>query len=216
MASPAPLTQPPPPPPRKGSNILAIALLSLGLIVVLCVVAIWAGVRLIQRGVKVHVSDAGGEKKEVSISTPFGGLQVNKNGSISEASLGLPIYPGAKPVKDDDSATMSLAFGGSNKFRIAAGKFETADSLSKVHDFYQARLTAQDGQFQESSNIDSGHDNLDLDNVDSGNFTGVDHEGKTVFKIKRKGDIRIVALKSDLAGTRVELVRVGKGSEEAN
>ena len=206
----------PPAPPRSASNIVAIVLLSVGLVVLLSVVAIWAGVRFIERGVKVHVSDAGDNKKEVSISTPFGGLEVNKNGGVTAAGLGLPIYPGAQPAKDGDSATVSLAFGGSNKLRVVAGKFETPDSLSKVRDFYRGRLTTQDGPFAERSKIDSGHDDFDLDTGEMGNFMGFDDDGKLVFKIKRKGEVRIVALKSEVSGTRVELVRVGKGSAEAN
>lgn len=206
----------PPAPPRSASNVVAIVLLSVGLVVLLSVVAIWAGVRFLERSVKVHVADAGGDKKEVSISTPFGGLEVNKNGGVTETSLGLPIYPGAKPVKDQDSATVSLAIGGSNKFRIVAGKFETPDSLSKVRDFYQGRLTAQDGPFTKRSKVDSGHDDFDLDSGEMGNFVGFDDEGKTVFKIKRKGQIQVAAITSDSDGTRVELVRVGKGRDEAN
>jgi len=195
---------------------VAIVLLSVGLIILLSVVAIWAGVRFIERGVKIHVADTGDNKKEVSIKTPFGGLEVNKSGSITEATLGLPIYPGAKQLKDDDSATVDLSLGGSNRLRVVAGKFEASDSLDKVRDFYRGRLTAQDGPFTEKAKIDSGHDDFDPDNGETGNFVGTDDDGKTVFKIKRKGEIKVVALKSDWNGTRVELVRVGKGSSEAN
>jgi hypothetical protein len=194
---------------------VAIVLLSVGLIILLSVVAIWAGVRFLARGVNVHVSDAAGDKKEVSISTPFGGLKVNKNSGVTESSLGVPIYPGARPVKDEDSASVSLAFGGSTKLRIIAGKFETPDALAKVRDFYRGRLTTQDGPFTERSKIDSGQD-FDLESGEMGNFVGFDDEGKTVFKIKRKGEVQVVALKSDGSGTRVELVRVGKGGAEAN
>ena len=206
----------PPAPPRSASNIVAIVLLSVGLIVLLSVVAIWAGVRFLERGIKVHVSDGDESKKEVSISTPFGGLQVHKNGGVDEASLGLPIYPGARQVKGEDSASVSLAFGSSNRLRIIAGKFETPDSLAAVRDFYRNHLTAQDGSFIDKGNIDSGHDDFDLESGEMGNFVGFDNDGKTVFKIKQKGEVRVVALKSDSGGTRVELVRVGKGSGEAN
>jgi hypothetical protein len=210
--------QPPmaPAPSRSSSNVVAIVLLSVGLVVLLSVMAIWAGVRFIQRGIHVQVADAGGSKKEVSIKTPFGGLEVNKNGTVTEAGLGLPIYPGAKPQKDEDSATVSLGFGGSNQFRIAAGKFETPDSLAKVRDFYQSRLTAEDGPIAERAKIDSGHEDYDLDGGEMGNFEGLDDDGKTVFKIKRKGEIKVVALKNDWNGTRIELVRVGKGTSQAN
>ena len=206
----------PPAPPRSASNILAIVLLSVGLLVLLSVVAIWAGVRFLERGIKVHVSDGDESKKEVSISTPFGGLEVHKNSGVNEASLDLPIYPGATPAKDSDSATVSLALGGSNKLRVVAGKFQTPDSLSRVRAFYQGRLSAQDGAFSERSKVDSSHDDFDLESGEMGNFVGIDEDGKTVFKIKQKGEVRVVALKSEMEGTRVELVRVGKGGKEAN
>ena len=204
----------PPAPPRSSSNVLAIVLLILALVVVISGVAIYAGLRFISHGVHVQVNGQGGDKKQVSIKTPFGGIEVNKNEDVSEASLGLPMYPGAHRVKDEDSASVSLGLPGENKLRIVAGKFETSDALDKVKVFYQDRLTAEDGSFTHEDNPDrSDHDDW---KGPEGNFTGTDSDGKTVFRIKRKDSEKVVALKSEFDGTRIELVRISHGTAEAN
>ena len=216
-AAPQPPRPPQPPqpplPPRRTSNALPIILGILGLIILLCGLAIWGGLHFIAHDVKVQVSQ-GLNSKEVTVKTPFGAMQVNKGVEVTEASLGLPIYPDARPAKDDRSATVSLGLPGKTRLRIVAGQFDSGDSLEKVRDFYRSRLTAEDGAFTIEARIDSDHH--DLDDKTTGNFTGTDGEGKTVFKLKGKEDERIVALESRNDGTRIELVRVSKSSEEPN
>ncbi|HXJ92823.1 MAG TPA: hypothetical protein VMT20_08065 [Terriglobia bacterium] len=205
----------PPVPPRSSSNTLAIVLLTLGLVIVLSCVAIVFGLRFLAHGVRVNVKGSD-DSKQVSIKTPFGGLEVHKNVGVTEASLGLPIYPGATAAKDEDSASVSLAFGGEHGLRIVAGKFDTSDAEDKVRDFYQDRLTAQEGPFTKEERIDSDQDGFDLDSHQTGNFTGTDHSGKTIFKIKRTDDERVIALDSRDGGTRIEMIRITKKSNEAN
>lgn len=203
----------PPAPPRPSSNALPIVLLVLGLIVLLSGMAIWGGLHFLASNVKVQVNQ-GVNSKEVTVKTPFGNLEVNKKAQVSESSVGLPIYPEARPAQNDHSAVVNLDLPGKTKLRIVAGKFETDDPLEKVRDFYQNRLTAEDGPFTREARIDSDHH--DLDDKDTGNFTGTDESGKTVFKLKQKGDERIVALEKTSDGTRIELVRVSKSTEEPN
>src|SRR5215472_11947183 len=161
----------PPAPPRSSSNVIAIVLLTLGLVIVLSCAAIVFGLRFLARGVRVNVNGTD-DTKQVSIKTPFGGLEVHKNAGVTEASLGLPIYPGAKAAKDEDSASVSLAFGSENGLRIIAGKFDTSDAKDKVREFYQDRLTAEEGPFTREEKIDSDTTGFDLDNRHTGNFTG--------------------------------------------
>jgi hypothetical protein len=201
----------PPPPPRAGSQVVAIALLVLAFIVLVSVMGIWIGFRIISRGVDIHMNDQGGGKKEVSIKTPFGGIEVNKQ--INEASLGLPIYPSAQPVSDHDDATVNLSFGDENA-RIVVGKFETSDSFDKVKDFYQQRLTAKEGKFiPKEGEFTTGHWDK---GKDEGNFIRKDKEGRTVYEIKRSDSEKIVSLKDEGATTRIDLVRVSHGKEETN
>src|SRR5215831_3414624 len=177
----------PPAPARPSSNIVAIVLLLLALIVVVSGIVVWGGLRYLSRGVQVHVNEANG--KQVSVQTPIGSFEVKKD--VNEAQLGLPIYPGATRLKDEDSATINMNFGGEQGVHLVVAKFEAADDLGKVRSFYQDRVGG-----------------------DVTKFTEKDNEGKTVFEIKRKNQERIITLKGTGGGTRIELVRVDHGREE--
>ena len=180
-----------PQPPRSGSHILAIALLLLALIVVLGVAGVMVGVHVLSSAVHVNVDQADSGKKSVSIKTPLGSLEVNHG--VNEASLGLPIYPGATAIKEHDSATVNLDIADEAKLRVLAGKFETTDSLDKVVAFYHDRLGDQVTSFKEKN-----------------------EEGKTVFEIKHDKQTKVVALKSQGGKTLIEMVRVSEGGPEAN
>ena len=178
----------PPVPARPGSNLVAIVLLLLALIVVVSGIVIWGGLHYLARGVQVHVNEAK-EGKQVSVRTPIGSFEVKKD--VNEAQLGLPVYPGATRLKDEDSATINMNFGGEQGVHVVVAKFETTDDLEKVRSFYQDRVGGDVTKFIEKNN-----------------------EGKTVFEIKRKNQERIISLKSTGGGTRIELVRVDHGREE--
>ena len=185
--------RPPAPPqaPRSSSNVVAIVLLVLALIVVMAGMAVWGGLRFISNAVHVQVQQADSGKKEVSIKTPLGSLEVNHD--VNEASLGLPIYPGATRLPDQESATVNIDIADEAKLRIRAGKFETLDSLDKVRTFYHDRLGDQVTKFKEK-----------------------DEEGKTVFEIKHDKQEKVVALKSQGDKTLIELVRISQGREGGN
>jgi hypothetical protein len=91
---------------------------------------------------RVHVDkDANGEDKNVQVDTPFGGVHVNTD-QTSAADLGLPVYPGAQPIKGDDkhkSADVHLGFG-EWELRIRAASYGSADSEDKVTSFYKKAL----------------------------------------------------------------------------
>jgi len=180
----------PPKPPQSRSNWVAIALLLLALILLVGGMGVWAGLRFLSNAVhiKVEKERAG---KEVSISTPLGSLEVDKD--VNEASLGLPIYPGATRLKDDDSATVNIDIANQAKVRVLAGKFETPDSVDKVTTFYHDRLGNEVTNFKERN-----------------------EQGKTVFEIKNDKQQRVVAIRSDGGKTVIELVRISEGQLEAN
>ncbi len=181
----------PPPPPRSNSNYIAIAFLLLALLVVVVGVAIWGGLGLLSSAVHIHVNEQGAGKKEVSISTPVGSLEVNKG--VNEASLGLPIYPGATRMLDKDSATVNIDIADETKVQVLAGKFETSDSIDKVRDFYQARLGDQVTKYRDR-----------------------DENGKTVFELKHDKQDKVVTLRNNGDKTIIELVRVSEGNTETN
>jgi hypothetical protein len=91
---------------------------------------------------RVHVDkDANGEDKNVQVDTPFGGVHVNTN-QTSASDLGLPVYPGAKQVSDDDkhkSADVHLGFGGWD-LRVRAVSYGSNDTQDQVAAFYKKAL----------------------------------------------------------------------------
>lgn len=180
-----------PMPPRSGSHILTIALLLLALIIVVSLATVWIGLRFLARGVSVNVQERDSGRKEVSIKTPVGSMEVSPD--VDESRLGLPIYPGAQRLQDKDSANINFSFGGDAGLRLVVAKFETPDPPEKVRDFYKQRLGGDVTRFVEK-----------------------DAEGKTVFEIKRRGQEKVVALESRGGGTRIALLRVNHGPTETN
>jgi len=93
-------------------------------------------------GCRVHVDkDANGKEKTVQVDTPFGGLHVNTD-QTTASDLGLPVYPGAEPVKGDDnheSADVHMGFG-EWQLRVKAVSYESIDSREKVEAFYKKAL----------------------------------------------------------------------------
>jgi len=93
-------------------------------------------------GCRVHVDkDSNGKEKNVQVDTPFGGVHVNTD-QTSAADLGLPVYPGAKTVTDDDkhkSADVHMGFG-DWQLRVKAVSYQTPDDREKVAAFYKKAL----------------------------------------------------------------------------
>jgi hypothetical protein len=93
-------------------------------------------------GCRVHVDkDSNGKEKTVQVDTPFGGVHVNTD-QTSAADLGLPVYPGAKMVTDDDkhkSADVHLGFG-QWQLRVKAVNYTSPDSQDQVVAFYKKAL----------------------------------------------------------------------------
>lgn len=93
-------------------------------------------------GCRVHVDKgANGEDKTVQVDTPFGGVHVNTD-QVSAADLGLPVYPGAEQIKNDNehkSADVHLGFG-EWQLRVRAVNYATGDSREQVAAFYKKAL----------------------------------------------------------------------------
>jgi len=191
-ASPQPPRPPiPPQPPRSSSNIVAIALLVLALIVLVSGIAVWTGLRFLSHNLRMQVAERGERGKEVSINTPVGSIEVHHD--VDQDSLGLPIYPGATPVKDKDSASVNLGFGGEAGVQVLVAKFETSDSLERVRAFYKEHLGSEVTK-----------------------LTDQGWEGKTTFEIKTHNLEKVVALEGGGSRTLIKLVRVSFGKNEGN
>jgi hypothetical protein len=85
--------------------------------------------------------DEKGQEKNVQVDTPFGHVHVNTD-QTTAADLGLPVYPGAQMIKDNDehkSADVNVGFG-QWEIKVKAVSFITSDSRDKVIDFYKKAL----------------------------------------------------------------------------
>ena len=86
--------------------------------------------------------DEKGKEKTVQVDTPFGHVHVNTD-QTSAADLGLPVYPGATQIKDNDnhkSADVNIGFG-QWVVKVKAISFSTPDSRDKVIAFYKKALS---------------------------------------------------------------------------
>ena len=94
-------------------------------------------------GCSVHVNKNGnGEDKDVSIHTPFGGMQVHKNKGGAE-ELGLPAYPGASLASDSgsDSKSVDVQLGfGDWRMHVQVANYSTSDPQAKVREFYRKAM----------------------------------------------------------------------------
>ncbi len=75
------------------------------------------------------------------MDTPFGGVHVNTD-QTTAADVGLPAYPSAELVKDDDdhkSADIHMGFG-EWELRVCAVSYETPDKKDQVIAFYKKAL----------------------------------------------------------------------------
>jgi hypothetical protein len=103
-----------------------------------------AGLELVAwlAGCRVQVDKgANGEDKKVQVDTPFGGIHVNTD-QTTAADLGLPVYPGAQMVPDEDkdkSADVHLGFG-EWELRVRAVNYATPDKQEQVIAFYRKAL----------------------------------------------------------------------------
>ncbi len=90
-----------------------------------------------------------GNRDNVDIGTPFGSMHVKTNDAADTSAIGLTLYPGATPVKDDDdkdtnSANVDMSFGGFH-LGVKAASFQTPDSQDQVLAFYRKDLAARYG-----------------------------------------------------------------------
>jgi len=86
--------------------------------------------------------DASGKEKNVQVETPFGSVHVNSD-QTTASDVGLPVYPGAALVKDDDknkSADVQAGFG-RWQVRVRVVSYSTSDSKEKVTAFYKKALS---------------------------------------------------------------------------
>lgn len=125
---PAPVYGQPVPAGNSAVKVILIVvgvLLALGLLAVaLITFSVWRVSRAVH-----HTANG------VSISTPNGTVTMGGNSSISEADLGVPVYPGATRA----AGGMQIRSG---KNQVVTAIYSTTDPSEKVVDFYKNKLPA--------------------------------------------------------------------------
>jgi hypothetical protein len=121
--------------------------------------------------------------------------------------VGLPIYPGAKPHKDEknESAAANLGlWGGAFGFKLVVMKMESSDAPDKIAAFYQKALRKY-GQVLDCTNGDTDS------KKDSNKLTCDDDKpepGKLVFKSGTKEKQHAVGIQQSGSGSTFQLVYV--------
>jgi len=172
----------------------------------LCLTALTLGCRF--------ESDKHGDKENVKIATPFGGMSVKTNDATVLQNIGLPSYPGAELVKkdkDNGSADVNLSFG-NFQLRVKAASYRTNDTPDQVAAFYRKALGRYGDVIQCVNNKAVGNptrtaEGLGCDN-DKENHISVsdDVSGKMELKAGSKVHQHIVAIDPEGNGTKFGLV----------
>jgi hypothetical protein len=192
-----------------------------------CLAIVWMA------GCKVHVEkDAAGRDKNVRVETPFGGIHVTTD-QTTAADVGLPVYPGAQLVTNDDkhkSADVRMGFG-EWAMHVRVATYATTDPEQKVVEFYKKALGAY-GDVLSCQNdapvgtpaktsggltcSDHGHPKV---NIDAHGETYGYHSERGGFELKAGSERhqRIVGFQSSQPGqTRFALVELELPSDVGN
>jgi hypothetical protein len=147
-----------------------------------------------------------------------GGLVISAQATAKEA--GLPLYPGARPHKDekDDSSGAKLGLWGTTfGFKLIALKMESNDSQEKVATFYQKAL-AKYGTVLNCSDSSKTQTDKDKDKDESSKklTCGDDHPdpGGVLFKVGSKEKQRIVSVTPNGSGCIFHIVYLEARSDD--
>jgi hypothetical protein len=157
-----------------------------------------------------------GDSKNVNIVTPFGSMHVKTNDADLQASIGLPVYPGAVMVRDDEednrSADVDMSFGGF-QLHVKKVKYGTPDSPGKVEAFYRNGMKSFGDVIACRDNHAVGvpaqtSEGLTCDNGHNGHVTVDDRGGSNQMELKAgsKQHQHLVEIESDGSGTKFSLV----------
>ena len=180
-------------------------------------------------GCSVHVhKNEYGEDKDVSIHTPFGGMQVHK-GTDGVVDTGLPVYPGAVPetkkrTGDDKSVDLALGFG-PFQMRVQVASYTSADPQEKVEAFYRKALASYGNVLlcrgnAAVGNPDRTEQGLTCSDKDHGQGMNLGDDGELQLKAGSERKQHIVGFKKESEpGTHFALIALalppGAGSSQA-
>jgi hypothetical protein len=138
------------------------------------------------------------------------GVVFNKQATAKD--VGLPVYPGAKPHKDekDDSASVKMGlWGGSFGFKLAVMKMDSNDAPEKIADFYKKALAKYGPVLNcsdASARTKANEDHKSSSQLDCGDDKP--EQGGLMFKAGTKEKQHIVGIQPSGNGTLFQLVYV--------
>lgn len=154
---------------------------------------------------------------DVKVATPFGGLQVKTNEAVGADEVGIPVYPGATPIKknadgkNDSAADVNMSFG-AFKMRVKALSFHSDDDPEKIAAFYRNALKKYGDVLQCEHDRPVGSPTqtsagLTCDNKKSNHITVTGSgSGNMELKTGSQQHQHIVGLDKDGKGTKIGLV----------
>jgi hypothetical protein len=143
------------------------------------------------------------------------GAGIEFSGKASSKDVGLPMYPGSTPHKDDSSDSQAVRmglWGGGSGFKLAVVKMDSADSVEKVAAFYKKKLgkygkvldcthpPAASNSDKNSDMLTCGDDKPDADGM--------------LYKAGTKEKQHIVSIKPNGSGSTYDIVALGNWSSD--
>jgi hypothetical protein len=169
------------------------------------------------------VGVAGQEKDKSGVNVTVTGKDGSEAGLIFSAQAtakeaGLPLYPGARPHKDekDDSSGAKMGLWGSSfGFKLVALKMESDDSQEKVAAFYQKAL-AKYGTVLNCNDASKAQSDKDKNESGKKLTCGDDHPdpGGMLFKVGSKEKQHLVSVKPNGTGCIFHIVYLEARSDE--
>jgi hypothetical protein len=139
--------------------------------------------------------------KNLDVTSPVGDLHVGKDASAQKA--GLPLYPGARPKRDENNDPLNLgvlteSFG----LKLVVAKYETDDPPAKVLDFYREKMKKY-GKVLEchNTNDNSGFHSDDDSDISRPLKCEGDNSGPVrELKVGTEGNAHIIAIEDPESG----------------
>lgn len=171
------------PPAKKGSPVLKIVLLVLGVFVLVGILSAAAGIYFLYKA-KQKVSGMIEAAKTVSSAVGTPEVEIKKGGAGSaaaaSATVDVPPYPGSTPTSSGGGISLG-SLGG-----VSGQEFETPDPVEKVLDFYKEKFGSKIS-IQQS-------------------------EGTATFSLKVRNAVTTVTITRDeeAGKTKINIARMGK------
>jgi hypothetical protein len=124
---------------QRGGVLFGLLLSAMAVMCLLFVGGIY-----LASNIRVHTTERAGGA-DVSIDTPGGHLTVRAHEKAGAAATGVPLYPGARSIKESHGGDAVVEWSSSNGrddhgFSVSATEMVTTDSLGQVVDYYKGQL----------------------------------------------------------------------------